>query len=104
MSSVNFDKMSIKQIDDLIAKATEAKAAKQIAKRKELLASFAKEAEEKGFSLADIVGNIKAHKRGSKASYRNPSNPSQTWAGWGRRPFWLEKQLKAGKPLDSFRV
>jgi DNA-binding protein H-NS len=36
--------------------------------------------------------------------YRNPSNPSETWAGKGKRPRWLVTELKSGKRLDDFRV
>lgn len=107
MSKVNYDKMSVAQIDDLIAEALAAKADKISEKRRELRAQFAKEAAERGFDLAELVSGMKAKKtdkRTGKATYRNPANPSETWTGWGRRPRWLEGQLKAGKQLDHFRA
>jgi DNA-binding protein H-NS len=36
--------------------------------------------------------------------YRNPENPSETWAGRGRQPHWLRVQLRSGKRLDDFRI
>ena len=36
--------------------------------------------------------------------YRNPDNPSETWAGRGKRPRWLVARLKAGKRIDDFRI
>jgi DNA-binding protein H-NS len=36
--------------------------------------------------------------------YRNPKDPSQTWAGRGLRPLWLRDALKSGKKLDSFLI
>jgi DNA-binding protein H-NS len=36
--------------------------------------------------------------------YRNPANPSETWAGRGKQPRWLSAQLKSGKKLDDFRI
>src|SRR6185437_10970571 len=36
--------------------------------------------------------------------YRNPNNPSQTWAGRGKRPRWLRAQLRSGRKLDDFRI
>ena len=36
--------------------------------------------------------------------YRNPENPSETWAGRGLRPRWLTAALKTGKKLDDFRI
>ena len=38
------------------------------------------------------------------AKYRNPDQPSETWAGRGKRPRWLLKQLKSGKRIDDFRI
>jgi DNA-binding protein H-NS len=36
--------------------------------------------------------------------YRNPSNPAQVWSGRGKRPLWLEPQIRAGKGLDDFLI
>jgi DNA-binding protein H-NS len=36
--------------------------------------------------------------------YRNPAQPSETWAGRGKRPRWLAAQLKSGKTLEDFKI
>ena len=36
--------------------------------------------------------------------YRNPENPSETWAGRGLRPRWLAMAIKAGKKLEDFSI
>jgi DNA-binding protein H-NS len=36
--------------------------------------------------------------------FRNPLQPSETWAGRGKKPRWLTKQLKSGKKMDDFRI
>src|SRR5713101_5168399 len=36
--------------------------------------------------------------------YRNPENPSETWAGRGLKPRWLAAALKSGKKLDDFII
>jgi DNA-binding protein H-NS len=36
--------------------------------------------------------------------YRNPENPSETWAGRGLRPRWLVAAIKAGKKLEHFSI
>jgi len=36
--------------------------------------------------------------------YRNPENPSETWAGRGLKPRWLVAALKSGKKLDDFSI
>ena len=39
-----------------------------------------------------------------RPKYRNPSNPSETWAGRGKQPRWLVSQLKTGKKIDDFLI
>ena len=36
--------------------------------------------------------------------FRNPMQPSETWAGRGKQPRWLAAQLGSGKQLDDFRI
>jgi DNA-binding protein H-NS len=36
--------------------------------------------------------------------YRNPAEPSETWAGRGKKPRWLSAQLQLGKQIDDFRI
>jgi DNA-binding protein H-NS len=36
--------------------------------------------------------------------YRNPADPSETWAGRGKRPRWLATRLKSGKRIEDFRI
>jgi DNA-binding protein H-NS len=36
--------------------------------------------------------------------YKNPEQPSETWAGRGKQPRWLTAQLRTGKKLDDFRI
>jgi DNA-binding protein H-NS len=36
--------------------------------------------------------------------YRNPTRPSETWAGRGKQPQWLTVQLESGKQIEDFRI
>ncbi|HVZ31433.1 MAG TPA: H-NS histone family protein [Polyangiaceae bacterium] len=36
--------------------------------------------------------------------YRNPENPSETWAGRGVKPRWMQALLARGKTMDDFRI
>ena len=36
--------------------------------------------------------------------FQNPDDPSETWAGRGKQPRWLTKQLRSGKKKDDFRI
>ena len=43
--------------------------------------------------------------RGAVApKYRNPGNPSETWAGRGLKPRWLTAAIKEGKKLEDFFI
>jgi DNA-binding protein H-NS len=44
-------------------------------------------------------------RRGAVApKYRNPENPSETWAGRGLRPRWLSSALKSGRKIEEFLI
>src|SRR5215468_11416411 len=48
---------------------------------------------------------LKMGARGPVApKYRNPANPSETWAGRGLKPRWLAAALKTGKKLEDFSI
>jgi len=36
--------------------------------------------------------------------YRNPRNPSETWAGRGKTPRWVVELLATGASLEEFRI
>ncbi len=36
--------------------------------------------------------------------YRNPENPSETWAGRGLKPRWLKTAIESGKNADDFLI
>jgi len=43
--------------------------------------------------------------RGAVApKYRNPENPTETWAGRGLKPRWLATAIKSGKKQEDFLI
>jgi DNA-binding protein H-NS len=36
--------------------------------------------------------------------YRNPNDPSETWAGRGKQPKWLASEVKAGRKPSDFLI
>jgi DNA-binding protein H-NS len=36
--------------------------------------------------------------------FRNPEQPSETWAGRGRTPRWMKAQLQDGKEIKDFLI
>lgn len=54
-----------------------------------------------------ISANGRSHPlKGAKVppKYRNPANPSETWAGRGAQPRWLVAALKSGKKMTDFLI
>src|SRR4051794_35511867 len=43
-------------------------------------------------------------RRGVSPKYHNPDNPSETWAGRGRKPKWVEEKLASGSSLDDLLI
>jgi DNA-binding protein H-NS len=68
-------------------------------------------ARERGFnSIEEVLGHGAGSqgRTGRRAAaaikYRNTADPSQTWAGRGKRPRWFADALAAGATEDSLRV
>jgi DNA-binding protein H-NS len=96
---MKLESMSTAELETLRAEV-EAMIADKIAERRQHL-------ETELAKLAGIFGertarNAKATTRTSAAKYRNPDNVTEIWSGRGRRPLWLDAQLKAGKELELF--
>jgi DNA-binding protein H-NS len=94
--------MSISKLQDLKAKVDAAIAQKVSERRHELEGALSK------LLHLDGRGRVKATRGGPRGAvapkYRNPEDPSQTWAGRGLRPRWLVAAMKSGKKLDDFLI
>ena len=83
-----------------------------VRRRRDAIAAAKREVEELGFSLEEILAfqaemelkKVFRLRSRSRAKFRNPENPRETWSGQGRRPAWLVRQLEAGKSQDDLRV
>ena len=38
------------------------------------------------------------------AKYRNPANPTETWAGRGKPPRWLAAEMAQGRKLEDYLI
>lgn len=56
------------------------------------------------FGGAAKVRNLASVKAPAEPMYRDPFNHAQTWAGRGKRPFWLAIRLSSGATLDQFKI
>ncbi len=102
MASINYDKMSVKELTDIIAKATKALNAAKDRERADLKHKIASLAENAGFSVGELFG---ARGRGKSVAvkYMNPDNRSETWTGRGRKPELARRKTQQGRQNDGFR-
>jgi DNA-binding protein H-NS len=96
---MKLETMQTAKLQNLRAEVEAMIAAKIAERRRHLETELAK--------LAELIDEREARKAtangsGASAKYRNPDNVSEIWSGRGRRPLWLDAQLKAGKELEFF--
>ena len=101
----DFDSMSIDSLWALHEEITKTLAAKLAAEKTRLEKRLRHLKQGVG---SDANGGNEVHARRAYPQvfpkYRNPAQPSETWAGRGKQPRWLSAQLRSGKKLDDFRI
>ena len=106
-AKINLNKMSLKDLLALQADLEAAVANARLREKQEVLSEMEALAQERGFSINELVGG-KGRGRGkgsvSSAKYANPDNRAETWTGRGRKPNWLVEKLKKGASLDDFAI
>lgn len=107
---IDLSRLSIPELHALVSDAEAEIKKREKEDRAALLASFEKQAKEKGFSLSDILGPERkspGSKQGGKSptvapvKYRNPKNSAETWTGKGRMPAWVKAWKEEGKDLET---
>jgi DNA-binding protein H-NS len=100
---MNLKSMSIDKLSKLREQVEAALSSKVIEERRTLQNELGK-LERLGTNGLRVKG-IRGGTRGPVApKYRNPVNPSETWAGRGLKPRWLAGALKSGKKLEDFSI
>ena len=120
--SIDLSRLSAKELDALIAQAKKRKTV--LGKRKPIAVvrgKLTQLAKAEGYSIAELFGGAapksaaapsakarkttKGYKLGKVApKYRNPDNPSETWAGRGQQPKWLASRVARGSKLEDFLI
>ena len=121
--SIAVNSLSVRELDQLIAQAKKRKSTlskrKPIALVRQKLTQLAKA---EGYAISELFGSAGAPVRVAKPAaekssslkgkstgkvapkYRNPANPSETWAGRGQQPKWLAAETGKGRPLEEFLI
>ena len=107
--SLNLEGLSAKELEALIAKATQRKekleSRTSVAEVRRMLAALAKE---HGYSLEEVFGDgprPASAAKGTKvaAKYRHPVT-GETWSGRGKPPKWLAAEMDKGKKASDFAI
>lgn len=82
---------------------------KQKEQKKDLINQFKEQAAKLGLTLEEVMGMESGKGRKTKGQkvapkYQHPNDPSLTWTGRGRKPLWVEDQLKSGKRLEDLEI
>ena len=120
--SIDLNGLSARELEALIAQAKKRKTTlskrKPVAVVKKKLVALARA---EGYSIAELFGGAPAPKAAASApkarkttkgyklgkvepKYRNPADPSQTWAGRGQQPKWLAAETAKGRKLEEFLI
>jgi len=104
--AISLEKMSRKELLELRDKVEIALKGAEKRERKEALKAAEKAAAEFGFTLSELSNGSATPSKGlkSKAKYKNPANPDQTWSGRGRKPQWVHDALKAGADISDLEI
>jgi len=103
VSKMNFKSMSIDKLTKLRDQVDTALHSRVADERRTLQAELTKLSRLSTSQLRSKGLGLGA--RGPVApKYRNPENPSETWAGRGLTPRWLAAAIKVGKKLEHFSI
>jgi DNA-binding protein H-NS len=61
-------------------------------------------AEKAKITGADAKSSLRRHYPPVLPKYRNPNDPSETWAGRGKQPRWLVAEIRAGRKASEFLI
>ena len=102
---IDLSHYSLKDLKELQNRVTKEIAGFHDRKKREALAALEEKARELGFSMSELTGATKMRKRSpAVAKYSNPSDPSETWSGRGRKPLWFVAALKSGKTPEDMSL
>lgn len=107
--------LSEDELAALIRLAERELAGRRDKKRAEFFASLRSQARALGVAPEEIAAELGRKSKESKPratdrratvapKYRNPENPSETWAGRGVKPRWMQALLARGKSMDDFKI
>ncbi len=106
--SADISGLTITELKELVAEAKLRIADLQEEQKQDIFAKMRALAAEVDMTVGEVAtqcGEKKTRaKKATKVKFRNPDDVSQTWAGRGRKPVWLQKALESGRKLEEFAI
>jgi DNA-binding protein H-NS len=100
---VNLKSMSLDKLVALKSRVEAVLSSKVANERRALQDGLSKLSHYQGGARAKVVFG-RGTRRAVAPKYRNPENPSETWAGRGLKPRWLAAAIKSGKKQEDFLI
>lgn len=105
VAGTDLSKLSIPDLETLKKQIDKEVDARRQKEKDDALKQIRAIADKAGLPLDELVRGRRGRRRASApVKYRDPKNPSNTWAGRGRKPRWLEQELAQGKKLEDFAI
>ena len=99
--NVDLTGFSVEELNELIRNVKGEIARRDDQIKKDAMAKIKAIAEEAGLSAAEIAKGTRRTRAAAKPKYRNPSDPTQTWSGRGKRQRWFEAALSGGAAMED---
>lgn len=107
-SKINLEKMTLDDLKQLQNDVAIAIYEYEERRKAEAKAALEAKAKEFGFSLEEVLSDKKGKSKGKSGKvtpkYADPTDPTITWSGRGRKPKWVEAYLAEGKSLDDLKI
>ncbi|MDU9005859.1 H-NS histone family protein [Sedimentitalea todarodis] len=106
--TIDLELMSRKELRQLGKDVEKAIKNAEKRERKDALEAAERAAAEYGFELSELSDDVVKRKSAkvpkTKAKYRNPDDPKQTWSGRGRKPQWIHDALAKGTDITDLEI
>ncbi len=109
-TKTNLDKLSEKELNDVILNAEKALKLKKENRRREVISKIKELAESVGLHVEISETSKKSSRKSSRKGvpvapkYQNPNDPSQKWSGRGMKPKWLKSLIEGGRSIEEFKL
>ena len=113
-SQTNIESLTESELRDLLRTAEKLLSARVAERARATLKEARRMAAEVGFDATftksaksapgAATAKVTTPRGPARQKYRNPENPSETWAGRGRPPKWVQAALESGQALEDLAI